>query len=130
MLDRVAAPRHVASFLDLVETGYYDGLDIHRVVPNFVVQGLDPRHDGWGVGGRRVPDEFGPRAYLTGTVGMPRTGSRHSGGCQIFITHLPTPHLEGDFTPLGQVADGMSVVAELEIGDVIESARRLPPAAY
>jgi cyclophilin family peptidyl-prolyl cis-trans isomerase len=125
-LDRLAAPRHVENFLELAEKGFYDGLDIHRVVPNFVVQGLDPRRDGWGVGGRRVPDEFGPDAYLTGSLGMPHAGSPQSGGCQIFITHLPTPHLDGAYTHFGRVVDGMDVVESLEIGDVIESVRRVP----
>ena len=124
VLDRVTAPRHVESFLELCETGYYDGLDFHRVVPNFVVQGLDPRHDGWGVAGRRVPDEFSARPYLTGTVGMPHAGSPHTGGCQIFITHLPTPHLDGGYTVFGRVEEGLDVVAALEIGDQVLSARR------
>jgi peptidyl-prolyl cis-trans isomerase B (cyclophilin B) len=127
VLDRVLAPRHVASFLELCEAGYYDGLDIHRVVANFVVQGLDPRHDGWGVAGRRLPDEFGRQPYLTGSLGMPHAGSPHTGGCQIFITHLPTPHLDGAYTRFGRVIDGMNVVSALEIGDVIRSARRVTP---
>ncbi len=124
-LDRVGAPRHVESFLELADDGFYDGLDIHRVVPNFVVQGLDPRHDGWGTGGRRVPDEFGPTPYVTGTLGMPHAGSPHTGGCQIFITHVPTPHLDGAYTAFGQVVDGLDVVGRLEIGDVIERVRRV-----
>lgn len=126
VLDRLAAPRHVESFLELADDGFYDGLDIHRVVPNFVVQGLDPRHDGWGIGGRRVPDEFGPDAYLTGSLGMPNAGSPQSGGCQIFITHVPTPHLDGAYTHFGRVVQGMDVVAALEIGDVIKSVERVP----
>ena len=129
VLDRLAAPRHVESFLELAQDGFYDGLDIHRVVPNFVVQGLDPRRDGWGVGGRRVPDEFGPEAYLTGSLGMPHAGSPQSGGCQIFITHLPTPHLDGAYTHFGRVAEGMDVVTALEIGDEIKRVRRVPGLA-
>jgi len=125
-LDRITAPRHVESFLELCSSGYYDGLDVHRLVPNFVVQGLDPRHDGWGVGGRRVPDEFSPLPCVTGVVGMPHAGSPHTGGCQIFITQVPTPHLEGDFTIFGRVMRGMDVVQQLEIGDVITRARRVP----
>ncbi len=126
VLDRLAAPRHVESFLELADDGFYNGLDIHRVVPNFVVQGLDPRHDGWGVAGRRVPDEFGRASYLTGSLGMPHAGSAHSGGCQIFITHVPTPHLDGAYTHFGKVVEGIEIVNQLEIGDVIKSVRRVP----
>ena len=124
-LDRVNAPRHVASFLELAAAGFYDGLDFHRVVPNFVVQGLDPRGDGYGTGGRRLPDEFSPRPYDAGTVGMPNAGEPHTGGCQLFITHIPTPHLDGNYTVLGQVTAGMDVVQRLEIGDTVRSVRRI-----
>ena len=123
-LDRVDAPRHVASFLELAAAGFYDGLDFHRVVPNFVVQGLDPRGDGYGTGGRRLPDEFSPRHYEAGTLGMPNAGEPHTGGCQIFITHVPTPHLDGNYTIFGKVTQGMDVVQKLEIGDTVSSVRR------
>jgi len=122
-LERTLAPVHVASFLELAEAGFYDGLDFHRVVPNFVVQGLDPRGDGWGVGGRRVPDEQSSRPFVTGTVGMPSAGQPHTGGCQIFITLLPTPHLNGNYTVFGQVVQGLDVVESLLIGDRVLSVR-------
>jgi len=124
-LDRLAAPRHVANFLDLLDDGTYDGLDFHRVVPDFLVQGLDPRGDGWGTAGRRVPDEPSRRRFATGTVGMANAGVPHSGGCQIFVTHLPTPHLEGDYTVFGEVVGGVDVVQHLEVGDVVTRAERL-----
>ena len=122
-LERTLAPVHVASFLELAEAGFYDGLDFHRVVSNFVVQGLDPRGDGWGVGGRRVPDEQSSRPFVTGTVGMPSAGQPHTGGCQIFITLLPTPHLNGNYTVFGQVVQGLDVVQSLLIGDRVLSVR-------
>ncbi|MGQ0552318.1 MAG: peptidylprolyl isomerase [Planctomycetota bacterium] len=125
-LDRLNAPRHVASFLELAAAGFYDGLDFHRVVPNFVVQGLDPRGDGFGTGNRRLPDEINPRPFVTGTLGMPNAGEPHTGGCQIFITLLPTPHLDGGYTAFGQVVEGLDVVQRLEIGDHVTSVRRLP----
>jgi cyclophilin family peptidyl-prolyl cis-trans isomerase len=126
-LDRITAPVHVANFLELLDKGCYDGLDFHRVVPDFVVQGLDPRGDGYGTGGRRLPDEFSPRPYDAGTLGMPNAGEPHTGGCQIFITHIPTPHLDGNYTVFGKVIEGMDVVQRLEIGDTVTSVRLVPP---
>jgi cyclophilin family peptidyl-prolyl cis-trans isomerase len=123
---RTEAPRHVESFLELAADGFYDGLDVHRVVPNFVVQGLCPRGDGYGTGGRRLPDEINPVPYLTGTLGMPNAGEPHTGGCQIFMTHLPTPHLDGRYTVFGRVTDGLDVMARLQIGDTIQRVRRRP----
>ncbi|HEX5010593.1 MAG TPA: peptidylprolyl isomerase [Planctomycetota bacterium] len=123
-LDRVTAPVHVANFLELLDKGCYDGLDFHRVVPDFVVQGLDPRGDGYGTGGRRVPDEFSNEPFLTGALGMPNAGEPNTGGCQIFFTHLPTPHLDGHYTVFGRVVTGIDVVERLEIGDRVTKAAR------
>ncbi len=127
-LDRRAAPRHVANFLALAEAGTYDGLGIHRVVPDFVVQGLDPRGDGWGTGGRRVPDEFNTLSFGAGTVGMPAAGTPHTGGCQIFITHVPTPHLDGRYTAFGRVVDGFDTVVAARVGDRVRSVTRIDRA--
>ncbi len=122
-LARADAPRHVQNFLELAAAGCYDGLDLHRVVPNFVVQGLDPRGDGYGTGGRRVPDEVNRLPYLTGTLGMPNAGPG-TGGCQVFFTHVPAPHLDGGYTVFGRVVAGQDVVQRLEIGDTVTSVRR------
>jgi cyclophilin family peptidyl-prolyl cis-trans isomerase/HEAT repeat protein len=111
-----AAPRHVGSFMALARSGFYDGLPFHRVVSGFVVQGLDPRGDGWGTGGIFLRDEIHPVPYLTGTVGMPNAGP-DTGGCQIFITHVPTPHLDGGYTVFGRVVKGMEAVDALDLGD-------------
>jgi len=113
-----AAPRHVASFVALAERGDYDGLVFHRVVPSFVVQGADPRGDGWGDAGYHLVDELHPVEYARGTIGMPRAGP-HTGGCQLFITHLPAPHLDGRYTVFGQVIEGVEVIDRLEVGDRI-----------
>lgn len=110
------APTHVLNFIQLAEDGTYDKLGFHRVVTNFVVQGLDPRGDGWGFNNIHLRDEINRRKYLRGYVGMPNSG-RDTGGCQIFITHCPTPHLDGNYTILGRVIDGMGVVDNIEEGD-------------
>ncbi|HSP06446.1 MAG TPA: HEAT repeat domain-containing protein, partial [Acidobacteriota bacterium] len=75
------APVHVQNFLNLAQKGFYNGLRIHRVVPNFVIQGGDPRGDGWGSAGELVPDQFNPQPYLRGSVGMPTAG-KDTGGSQ------------------------------------------------
>ena len=117
-LDLEGAPRHVASFVAQAESGAYDGLWFHRVVPSFVVQGADPRGDGWGDDGYHLVDEISAREYVRGTMGMPKAGD-HTGGCQIFITHLPTPHLDGRYTIFGQVIEGLEVLDVIEVGDLI-----------
>jgi cyclophilin family peptidyl-prolyl cis-trans isomerase len=116
------APVHVASFVRLAREGYYDGLIWHRVVSNFVIQGGDPRGDGWGGAGYTMRDEINTIRYARGTVGMPKAG-KDTGGGQIFITHVPTPHLDGNYTVFGQVVSGLEVVDRIEVGDEIVRAR-------
>jgi len=120
------APHHVASFVARVRQGFYDGLVWHRVVTNFVIQGGDPRGDGWGSGGYTLRDEINRVAYGRGAVGMPKAG-KDTGGCQIFITHLPTPHLDGNYTVFGQVIAGLEAVDAIEVGDRIVRARLARP---
>ena len=112
------APIHVASFVDLVGQGHYDGLLWHRVVPNFVIQGGDPRGDGWGGAGYLLGDEINRERYERGTVGMPKAG-KDTGGGQLFITHVPTPHLDGNYTVFAKVVSGIDVVDAIEVGDRI-----------
>ncbi|MBI3099693.1 MAG: HEAT repeat domain-containing protein [Planctomycetes bacterium] len=121
-LDPEAAPIHVANVLDLVGKKFYDGLRWHRVVPNFVIQGGDPRGDGWGDAGYSIRDEISDRPYLRGTIGMPKAG-KDTGGCQIFIMHSPAPHLDGRYTVFGQVIEGLEVIDRIEVGDRIERVR-------
>jgi cyclophilin family peptidyl-prolyl cis-trans isomerase/HEAT repeat protein len=116
------APVHVASFVDLVDDGFYDGLAWHRVVSDFVIQGGDPRGDGWGGPGYSLRDEINTVRFDRGAVGMPNSG-RDTGGCQIFVTHVPTPHLDGYYTVFGRVISGMDVVDRIEVGDAILTAR-------
>ena len=101
--------------------GFYDNRSWHRVVADFVIQGGCPRGDGWGGPGYFVPDEIGTRPYVRGTVGMPKSGD-DTGGCQIFITHLPTPHLDGRYTVYAQVIEGLAVIDRIRVGDRIEKA--------
>lgn len=116
---REDAPRHVKSFLQRTRAGLYDGNLFHRVVTGFVVQGLDPRGDGWGTGEVFVRDEINREPFLRGAVGMPNAGP-DTAGCQIFVNHVPTPHLNGGYTVFGRVVEGMAVVDALDLGDVVE----------
>ncbi|MDA1266568.1 MAG: peptidylprolyl isomerase, partial [Planctomycetota bacterium] len=118
------APVHVHSFLALAQRGHYDGLDFHRVVPDFVVQGGCYRGDGNGTGTWRGQDdslrhEINRRPYVRGSLGMPRSAEMDSGGSQIFVTHLPTPHLDGRYTIFGELREGFEVLDAIVVGDRI-----------
>jgi cyclophilin family peptidyl-prolyl cis-trans isomerase len=113
------APMTVDNFIRLVRGGFYNGLAFVRVVPNFVIQGGDPRGDQNGGPGYQIRDEINLRRYETGTVGMALSG-KDTGGSQFFITHSPQPHLDGGYTIFGQVIEGMDVVNHIARGDRIE----------
>jgi cyclophilin family peptidyl-prolyl cis-trans isomerase/HEAT repeat protein len=116
------APRTVANFLALVRRNYFRGVQLHRVVPDFVVQDGDPRGDGEGGPGHTIRDEINQRPYLRGTVGMALDWP-DTGGSQFFITHSPQPHLDGRYTVFGQVVAGMDVVDRLQQWDTIDRIR-------
>lgn len=118
-LDVLEAPLTTASFVALARRGFFDGLTFHRVVPGFVIQGGCPRGDGNGGPGYTLRCEDGTRPYGRGTVGMALSG-KDTGGSQFFITHVPTPHLDGNYTVFGRVVSGMDVVDKIRPGDVIE----------
>ncbi len=118
-----AAPVHVARFLARVREGGYDGTVWHRIVPNFVVQGGDPRGDGSGNGGAPTRQEFSPLPYLRGTLGVPRSTPPDSGGCQLFFCHGSSPHLDQRYTVMGRVEDGFPVLDALDVGDRIVRIR-------
>jgi cyclophilin family peptidyl-prolyl cis-trans isomerase/HEAT repeat protein len=117
-LDHARAPVTVENFVKLAKSKYFDGIQFHRVVPNFVVQGGCPRGDGWGGPGYMIPCEYNARPYEVGTVGMALSG-KDTGGSQWFITLSPQPRLEGRYTVFGQVTQGMDVVERLMPGDRI-----------
>ncbi|BBM84884.1 HEAT repeat domain-containing protein [Candidatus Uabimicrobium amorphum] len=112
------APIAVYNFYQLIKKKFYHNLTFHRVVSNFVVQGGDPRGDGWGGPGYNIPCEYNMLRYKRGMVGMPLAG-KDTGGCQLFITHSPQPHLNGKYTIFGEVINGMDVVDLIHTGDTI-----------
>jgi cyclophilin family peptidyl-prolyl cis-trans isomerase len=113
------APFTVLSFVKLVRKNFYNGLSFHRVVPNFVIQGGDPRGDGWGGPGFAIRSEYSLAPFARGSAGVASAG-KDTEGCQFFITHQPTPHLEGRYTVFGRVLNGQDVVDRIQIGDTIQ----------
>ncbi len=92
---------------------------MHRVVPNFVMQAGCNRGDGYGSEAYSIRSEFSLRRYAEGSVGMASSG-KDTEGTQWFITHSPTPHLDGGYTIFATVASGMDVVNKIEVGDRIQ----------
>jgi cyclophilin family peptidyl-prolyl cis-trans isomerase/HEAT repeat protein len=112
------APLNVDNFIQLAKRGYFNGITFHRVVPNFVIQGGDPRGDGNGGPGYQIRCEINEVPYERGAVGMALSG-KDTGGSQWFVTHSPQPHLDGGYTVFGNVVSGMDVVDRIARGDVI-----------
>ena len=117
-LSVIDAPVTADNFVMLARSGFYDGLTFHRVVPNYVVQGGDPRGDSEGGPGYTLRDELNQLPYLRGTVGI-ALDWQDTGGSQFFITHSPQPDLDGRYTAFARVVDGMDVVDQIRPGDVI-----------
>ena len=116
------APQTTQNFMALARRGYFNGLQVHRVVPHFVVQDGDPRGDGSGGPGYSIRDELNDRPFIRGTVGMALSGP-DTGGSQYFIAHAPSPHLDAKYTVFGHVVNGMEVVDKIQQLDVIERVR-------
>ena len=114
------APLTVDNFVRLAQRGYFRGITIHRVVPNFVIQDGDPRGDGNGGPGYQIRCEINEVPYERAAVGMALSG-KDTGGSQWFVTHSRQPHLDGGYTVFGRVTSGMDVVDNIVRGDVIQS---------
>ena len=121
------APKTVANFEKLANDGYYDGVKFHRVIADFVVQGGDPnsrdlpagdRRIGTGGPGYTIPDELkgNPRKHEVGALSMAHAGP-NTGGSQFFITHVPTPWLDGRHAIFGEVTEGMENVLAIRERD-------------
>ncbi len=110
------APDTVGNFVSLVEKGFYDGTNFHRVLANFMAQGGDPKGDGTGGPGYEIFCEcYKPdyRVHFRGTLSMAHAG-RDTGGSQFFLTFLPTPHLNGKHTAFGRIIEGLDVLTKLQ----------------
>ena len=128
-------PKTVNNFISLVRKGFYNGLKFHRVIKNFMVQTGCPKGDGTGDAGTRSDCEIVPGLkHAKGVLSMAHAGTcKHdpvsgvkikgscSNGSQFFITHTPTPHLDGVHTVFGKVLTGQEIVDAIKQGEVIES---------
>lgn len=117
-LDVASAPQTVANFMALARKGFFNGVPVHRVVPNFVVQAGDPRGDGDGGPGYTIRDEPNLTSYVRGVVGM-ALDWRDTAGSQFFVTMSPQPQLDGRYTAFARVVEGMMLVEQIQKGDVI-----------
>ena len=109
------APKTVDNFAKLAESGFYDGLSFHRVIPNFVIQGGCPSGDGTGGPGYTIKCEINPNKHLAGSLSMAHRG-KDTGSSQFFICHSPQSHLDGKHTVFGRTND-MTVVNAIRAGD-------------
>ncbi len=119
------APRTCASMYNLARKGFFRNTTFHRIVPDFVAQGGDPRGDGNGGPGYTLRCEVNHHPYLRGAVGMALSG-KDTGGSQFFLTLSPQPHLEGRYTVFGEIVKGQEVADQLLEGDLILDAWGAP----
>jgi peptidyl-prolyl cis-trans isomerase B (cyclophilin B) len=125
------APRNVANVSSLVESGFYNGLTFHRLIPGFMIQGGDPNGDGTGGPGYTVPAEI-KRRHEKGSMAMARQGDnvnpeKRSSGSQFYICFAPTPQLDGQYTVIGQLVEGWEVLDSLEKAKTDSNNRPLMP---
>ncbi len=123
------APKHVANFLKLSRSGFYDGLLFHRVIQDFMIQGGCPQGTGTGGPGWTVKAEFNDREHHPGTLSMARSSDPNSAGSQFFIclNRETCQHLDGKYTGFGQVIEGMDVVRKIAACKVDASDRPETP---
>ena len=131
-----AAPVAVDNFIKLINQKFYDGLIFHRKVdaPGLnIIQGGCPEGDGTGGPGWNIVDEYthpNQRPHVRGTVAMARANAPNSAGSQFYICFKPQPHLDGQYTTFGGVVQGMDLVDQLAIGDVMTKIRLEAKSKY
>ena len=118
------APQTVNNFVFLAGEGFYDGVKFHRVIPDFMIQTGDPTGTGRGGPGYRFADECkgNPLKHERNVISMANAGP-NTNGSQFFITHVPTPHLNGKHTVFGKVTKGNDIVDAIEQGDEMVSVK-------
>jgi len=110
------APNTVNNFISLVNSGFYNGLIFHRVIPGFMIQGGCPSGSGMGNPGYSIRGEFAANGFKndlkhdTGVLSMARSGDPNSAGSQFFIMHNASPHLDSQYAAFGKVTEGQDIV--------------------
>lgn len=118
------APITTKNFIDLAQKGFYNGLTFHRVEPGFVIQGGDPKGDGTGGSGKKIPLEIAPTlTHKKGAVGMARSKDPNSASSQFYICIEDAKFLDKNYAVFGQVIEGQDVVGKIRKGDRILKAR-------
>lgn len=117
-LDFKEAPNTVANFVELANSGFYNGLIFHRVINGFMIQGGDPTGKGTGGPGYTIDDEINKLVHDAGVISMANRGP-NTNGSQFFITQTAQPHLNGKHTVFGRVLQGQDVVCRIEQNDPI-----------
>ena len=121
LLDATTAPKTVANFISLVESGFYDGLKMHRIIKDFMIQGGDPQGNGTGGSDNKVEGEFSSNGYtkndishIKGVISMARSDDKDSASCQFFICNADaSSSLDGNYAAFGYVVQGMSVIDDI-----------------
>jgi peptidyl-prolyl cis-trans isomerase B (cyclophilin B) len=110
-------PTTTGNFVDLVSSGFYDGLTFHRYVSGFVIQGGDPTGTGNGGSKKTIPLEITKHKHVTGALGMARSADPNSASSQFYICLADASNLDGGYTVFGRVIEGMDNVLKLRVGD-------------
>lgn len=118
------APDHVRNFLDLANSGFYEGTLFHRVSPGFMIQGGDPTGTGHGNGPRKVKAEFSDRKHVRGVLSMARSEKVDSASCQFFVMHGKAPALDNKYSVFGKLVDGYEVLDKIASARGVASADR------
>lgn len=115
------APQSVYNFISLVNSGFYNGLIFHRVIPGFMIQGGDPEGTGMGGPGYSIKGEFASNGFANdlkhtkGVLSMARSMMPDSAGSQFFIMHETSPHLDGEYAAFGRITEGQDVVDAIAV---------------
>lgn len=127
------APQSVYNFISLANSGFYDGLIFHRVIPGFMIQGGCPEGTGMGGPGWHIKGEFlqngvvNPIKHTRGVISMARAMDPNSAGSQFFIMHKTSPHLDGAYAAFGKITEGMDIVNKIAETATDYSDRPLEP---
>ncbi len=118
-LDADTAPITVTNFVELANSGFYDGLTFHRIIEGFMIQGGDPKGDGTGGSDKKIKGEFAANgikndiSHERGVISMARSSAYNSASSQFFIMHKTSTHLDGQYAAFGHVTSGMDIVDDL-----------------